>query len=450
MAKPAAARYHFRKWFCFTLWSVVCGLWTILSGCAPSYTSYEASDRAVHLLKKEYKIDAKAKLKGATLGACYTIDNLIDSQLNLLSSRLDEMQHVVLTLQRVGLSSEKEEIQFYSIIAQDPITAAELELTGYFLDIKRVRLLDISRNEYFKRVIRDLHFNPEILGENTCRQMFSDLTTKKSEVAMEKYYTKQSSPEEMAGLFFPTSLIALSNSTEYQIQQIETKRIGETKALVLCKTKEYYAPRQDSQLQPLFSLFPQGFQNEYLLVIDAALYPRSIERIISRYTVSSEGRVVEHPLRQIFDEYPNLIPENDRIFIENYTLPTFLVELIERRIKEEAQKDQELSKKMNLRSVQGIFDGDKKKFTFSLVAVPSDSSADKSPSETELFEHSLKTTADILKGYRFKDYDTVNFVDVLSGSSLSIPRDGVDQFRLKKIGINELIHQSSYLTPFNP
>ena len=74
----------------------------------------------------------------------------------------------------------------------------------------------------------------------------------------------------------------------------------------------------------------------------------------------------------------------------------------------------------------------------------------KSPSKTELFEASLKTTSDIFKGYWFKDYDTVNFIDVLSGSTLSIQRDGVDQFRLKKIDIHELMHQSSYLTPFNP
>ena len=123
---------------------------------------------------------------------------------------------------------------------------------------------------------------------------------------------------------------------------------------------------------------------------------------------------------------------------------------MERRIKEDVQKDQDLSKKINLRSVQGTFDGGNKKFTFSLVVIPSDPTTDKSPSETALFESSLQAAADIFRGYWFKDYDAVSFVDVLSGESLSIPRDSVDQFRLKKIGIHELIHQSSYLSTFNP
>ncbi len=249
-------------------------------------------------------------------------------------------------------------------------------------------------------------------------------------------------------MLFPTSLIALPDTMQYQLLQVETKRIQETKALVLCKTKEYYAPRQN--FVSLQNIFPQGFENEYLFVIEANLYPRPVERIIPKYTVDKDGKIIEQAVRQTFNEYPNIIPENDRFYLESYTLPQFLAELIERRIREDVQKDQALSHKINLRSIQGNFDNSKKDFTFSLVVIPVDPASEKGPPSEELIETSLKTTAEILKGYWFKDYDTVSFVDVLNGSTLSIPKDSVNQFRLKKIGIHELMHQSSYLTPFNP
>ncbi|MBI1977087.1 MAG: hypothetical protein HYS56_06235 [Candidatus Omnitrophica bacterium] len=402
----------------------------------------------IRILKDEYSIEATSKLKDSTLGVTYTVTNLVDSALNLVPDRLQQMQQVALTLQRVGLSSRKDEVQFYSLIAQDPVTAAELVLTGYFLDIKRVRLLDIPRSEYFRRVIRDLRFNPEIMGENTCRQFFAELSTKKAELVFEQHYSKNITPQELTTMLFPTSLIALPDTMQYQLLQVETKRIQETKSLVLCKTKEYYAPRQN--FVSLQNIFPQGFENEYLFVIEANLYPRPVERIIPKYTVDKDGKIIEQAIRQTFNEYPNIIPENDRFYLESYTLPQFLAELIERRIREDVQKDQELSHKINLRSIQGNFDSSKKDFTFSLVVVPVDPASEKEPPSEELIETSLKTTAEILKGYWFKDYDTVSFVDVLNGSTLSIPKDSVNQFRLKKIGVHELMHQSSYLTPFNP
>lgn len=448
MAKPAAARSHFHKLFlasCFLL------LASVFAGCAPSYSPLKAADSVVEILQKEYQIDAYAKLNGSMLGVRYPVDHLIDSRLNLVPETLDEMQHVVLSLHRVGLSSGKE-IQFYTLVVQDPVSAAELILVGSYLDIKRVRLLDISRNEYFKRIIRDLRFNPEILAENSVRNLFSDLSIKKAELALEEYYSKKVTSEEITTLLFPTLLLALPDTTEFQIQQLETKRISETKALLLCRTREFYASQP--AFQYLTSVFPQGFQNEYLFVVDSNLYPRSIERIVPKYMVDEQNRIREQPIRQIFNEYPNIIAENDRFYLKEYTLAQFLAELIEHRIRDDVQKDDQLSKTINLRSVQGTFDTDKKGFTFSLIAIPAgrEEKLEKTegPSQVKLFETSLMTTAEVLKGYWFKDYDSVNFVDVLNGATFSIQRDGVDQFRLKKIGINELLHQSSYLSTLNP
>ena len=433
--------WHLPSAFCFLVFAFC----LLLSGisCAPSYPTEKASKAIVDILKNEYHLDVRAKLKDSTLGVLFSVDNLVDSRLNLNPERLEGIEHVALTMHRVGLSTEKE-IQFYTIIAQDPISSVELTLSGYFLDVKRVRLLDISRDEYLRRVIRDLRYNAELLGENTLRQFFTELSRQKAELALEKYYSKTVTPQELKVALFPTHLIALPDTTEYILQLVQTKRISPTKALVFCQTREYYALQP--QFSSLMSVFPQGFTNEYLFVIDSALYPKLIERMVPKYALDEQGRIIERPLRGIFEEYPNIIPENDRFYLEEFTLPSFLTKVIEHRIRESIGHD--LNKEISLRSVQGDFDSDKRDFTFSLIALPV-TQGNTDQSQSKLFEASLRVTADVLKGYWFKDYAKIHVVDVLSGSSISINRDSLEQFRLKKIGIQELL-QNSYLSPFNP
>ncbi|MBN1794589.1 MAG: hypothetical protein JW844_06460 [Candidatus Omnitrophica bacterium] len=155
-----------------TLFPVLAGVTALIalsavsfSGCGVSYPAGTAAQSVSDMCKKEYDISVKAKVYGKTLWVYLPLDQLVDANGQIDEKTGDTIENAALCVHRV-LSSTDEDLDFYVLIASDIKTlGAEFTLIGHVYDIMRVRLLDISRGEYQRRMLRDLKINPAALGD---------------------------------------------------------------------------------------------------------------------------------------------------------------------------------------------------------------------------------------------------------------------------------------------
>jgi len=148
--------------------SVLCSLFSvlfafILSGCfGPTYPKEYVDESIIDLCKKEYGVDVEVKITGNTIGVYIPIKDLVDSSLGISQSALRKVDDVVMSVSRVALSTDAD-FNFYVVVAQDPeMPELELVIIRYVEDVKRFLLSDISRGEYFDRMITEFKFTPQV------------------------------------------------------------------------------------------------------------------------------------------------------------------------------------------------------------------------------------------------------------------------------------------------
>ncbi|MFA4991440.1 MAG: hypothetical protein WC569_02550, partial [Candidatus Omnitrophota bacterium] len=227
-----------------------------LCGCdKPSYPAGKVEDSLIKLCEDEYGLtDVKVKITGSTLGVYIPIEGLVDSNLKLDKDAGEKIEDVALSIHRVTTSTDMP-LKFYTLTARDTrAIGAEFILTGFIYDVIRVRLLDISRGEYFRRILRDFRFNPAIMGEQKIKEFFDAL---KKDPAL---------AERVKFLFYPIYAIGKKDTQDIRINEMDAKEVSEREALLYVRTIESYevAPGFEAYL----AIFPPGFNNEYLVLID--------------------------------------------------------------------------------------------------------------------------------------------------------------------------------------
>lgn len=131
-----------------------------LAGCRATYTTGTVADTIREMCQREYGVDVKVLTAGKTIGAFLPVENLVQSDLSLSDGALDKVEHVMLTVSRVTLSSEFP-YQFFTITAQDAGTGIRVTFIRFIKDIRRLLTDDISRNDYFQRMLLEVEFAPE-------------------------------------------------------------------------------------------------------------------------------------------------------------------------------------------------------------------------------------------------------------------------------------------------
>ncbi|PIP67978.1 MAG: hypothetical protein COW92_03590, partial [Candidatus Omnitrophica bacterium CG22_combo_CG10-13_8_21_14_all_43_16] len=217
-----------KKYKILTIFLILMGF----SACnKPSYPTGKIEDSVLALCKNEYKLDnVQVKVIGSTLGVYIPVEGLIDPDLKLNEKAGKKIEDVALSIHRVTTSTDMP-LKFYVLTARDTKTpGAEFILTGFIYDVVRVRLYDISRGEYFQRILRDFRFNPAILGEQKARELFDGLN-KNSALA-----------ESLKSIFYPIYIIGKSGSQKIEITDMESKELSERESLLYIKTIEAYEP----------------------------------------------------------------------------------------------------------------------------------------------------------------------------------------------------------------
>ncbi len=141
------------KYFAALLLAALC------LGCAPTYPKEKLIESLTDICKKEYSAQIQVKLVGKTIVVFIPLKELFDQQLNILPDAVKKIEDVVLGTSRVIFSSDTP-IDFYTIIARDTKTDVEMVMTRYVQDVYKFMYSWIPREEYRKRILWQVDFNP--------------------------------------------------------------------------------------------------------------------------------------------------------------------------------------------------------------------------------------------------------------------------------------------------
>ena len=159
------------------------------TACGPTYPK-EMLDRAViQLCKEEYDIDVKVKLAGSTIAVYIPIENFLGEGLAISKDAMEKINDVVLSISRVTMSTDAP-IQFYIVIAQDPILPElEIVIIRYVQDIKKLHYSQISRGEFFNRAIIEMKMTPQAQKEKILKTIFEQLHVEQTEELVNEFLT---------------------------------------------------------------------------------------------------------------------------------------------------------------------------------------------------------------------------------------------------------------------
>jgi len=386
-----------------------------------TYSKEKVEQSVIELCKKEYKLDVEAEIKGSTLGVYIPIEGLVDAELKLDQSAGEKIEDVALSIHRVTMSTDKP-LKFYVLTARDTKTmGAEFVLTGFVYDVVRVRLLDISRGEYHKRILRDFRFNPIMAGQSKIEELFNALN--------------EDSPlaQNIKPIFYPIYTIGEKGSQKIEIVGIDSKEISAQESLFYVKTKEHYAPLPGFDVYK--ALFPQGFDNEYLILINIAMFPDPVKEIVSKYFYSGT-EIRQRDLKKTFDQY------NDIGYIGIDGLPKrdlderwFLSQQIARRIKMVFAEDKRLKERFTVQASDGAIDNKIFRLSFS---VASNELSDKN--DEIIFSEILKLAGWVFHRYSFEDFEGIELIDTRpGGKKVFLSKHDLERFRRNKLKISAIL-----------
>lgn len=394
-----------------------------LAGCAkPTYPAGKIEESVLKLCKDEYKLDnVKVKIIGSTLGACIPVEGLVDPEMKLDKKAGEKIEDLALSIHRVITSTDMP-LKFYTLTARDTQTIdAEFVLTGFTYDVVRVRLFDISRGEYFQRILRDFRFSPAVAGEQKVKELFSSLN--------------QDTPtaENLKSIFYPIYSIGKKNSQKIEISGIESKELSDHESLLYVKTKEEY--EASPGFEAYTAIFPPGFENEYLFLIDMSLFANPVKEIISKYLYSN-NEIRQRNLKDTFGQYNDLgIIGIDGFPKKDLELGWFLSQQISRRIKSLFEEDRKLKNNFKAVSSQGGIKDGVFSFKFNIA------SNDNRPGDEKIiFSRIMKMTGSVLHLYAFEEYKGAEFINT-SGKEKKIylSKESLESFRKNEIKIEGLL-----------
>jgi hypothetical protein len=394
-----------------------------LSACdKPTYPKDTITDSVLKLCKKEYKLDnVKVKTIGSTLGVSIQIENLVDDNLKLNEKASTKIEDVALSIHRVITSTDMP-LKFYVLTARDTkTTGAEFILTGFVYDVVRVRLFDISRGEYFQRILRDFRFNPGIAGELKIKELF-EILNKNGPLA-----------DNMKPIFYPIYAIGKKGSQKIELTNIESKELSDSESLIYVKTSEEY--EASKEFEAYKAIFPTGFKNEYLFLIDLSLPESPIREIVPKYFYSN-NEIRQRNLKDTFEQYKDIgIIGIDGFPKKDLSLAWFLSQQISRRIKALFEEDDKLKNDFKVTSTHGELKNRVFYFKFNVV-----SNDDMPLDEKIIFSRIIKMAGTVLHLYQFEGYKSVIFINTGDDwKKVHLSKRKLERFRKNELKIEDLL-----------
>ncbi|MDD5019911.1 MAG: hypothetical protein PHH75_05195 [Candidatus Omnitrophica bacterium] len=120
------------------------------------------------MVKDEFQVDVHVRISGKTLWIYVPLDDLIETEAGGWNKEgLEKINKVINATHRVILSTDAP-IDFVAVLGADIKSyGVELLALEYVPDLKQAMMEKFSRGEYFMRSVRDVRFDPTVIGDLT-------------------------------------------------------------------------------------------------------------------------------------------------------------------------------------------------------------------------------------------------------------------------------------------
>ncbi len=451
---------------------ILCTL-LIFSGCDVSYPEEKVASAIKEICLQEYKIEnVEVKFAGKTVGVFLPLKKLfaMDIRQELLSGNIanleslfepepeamEQLENVLFTISRVLLSSDRE-IDFYLLQATDvESTGLQLVLMGYVPDVRRVRLWDISRTEYRKRVLHELKFNRSVLWEKPVRQLFTLAAEGKLNFeSAGQFFTKPITPEIASPLLYHfLAHLEHKQNIRIELEDIRSRAYKNNQSLVYIKMKETFEPMTPGKLDAE-DLYPSGSVLEYMFIVEPADKQFKIVQVVPFYYIDETKTLKKVPLPPELDLDRNLDAWPQRFHLEEITGADFLARQLNRRVQQMLLSDERIHHTVRHAQVNFTFREEPEKtadqqphfslyFDFITKGMQKDRTLKEVISDEDvlyLMDLILREFAVLIRSYRFEGYQYLELIWEPAGSTaiLKIQPAQLGQFRERKMNVSTLL-----------
>jgi len=440
----------------------------IAASCKVSYPEEKVAAAIKEICLKEYKIaDVEVKFAGKTVGVFLPLRKLfaMDVRQELLSGNvanleslfepepeaMEQLENVLFTISRVLLSSDRE-IDFYVLQATDvESTGLQLVLLGYVPDVRRVRLWDISRTEYRKRVLHELKFNRSVLWEKPVRQIFDSAASGKLNfVSAAQFFTGPITPESVSPLLydFLTTLDRKKN-LKIELEQVRSRAYKNNQSLVYVKLKESFDATGEH-------LYASGSALEYIFIVEPADKQFKIAQVVPFYYIDETKKLQKVALPPELDLDRNLDAWPERFHLDEVSVGDFLARQLNRRVQSILLGDERIHHTIRHAQVNFAFrsdpadvaSGSHPRFSLYFDFITKNMHKNRTVQEIindedvlYLMDMVLREFAVLIRSYRFENYDYLELIWEPAGSSaiLKIQPTQLSLFREHKTDVATLL-----------
>ena len=446
------------------LWGTILFL-LVLAGCSKTYPQDQVGESIQKICRDEYAIEnIEVKIIGETIGVYLPIKKLFAVDLKEVLSKaqgkvesvenlfqpapeaMDQVEDVLFSISRVLLSTEKK-LNFYTLQATDvERTGLQLVLTGNVDDIKRVRLWDISREEYRKRILHEIRLNRAVVWHRPVRSLFETLQKAPSLETFDTFFSGPLTAETIESLFFFNPNQIKGNPLRWEWGEFRSTPYQSTQVLVYAPVTLRYNPRE---VPPGSVHVPSGTLLEYIFVVSFEGEIPQVIRAIPLTYLDSSGKVQKLKSVGEFNVAKDLKTWEAEFPFHEVVLGDFLAEQLTRRTQNLIYMDERIHNTFD--TIQLAFRYEKgaaaSRPHFSLELemkqkVPTFSAAP-SPALDEDVLYLLNLVSrefvNVLRSYQFSDYEFLRLTFGPERAARIIQREDLELFRQKKIDMAGLI-----------
>ncbi len=447
------------------LLSAFLGLALAGSGCSvQSYPSASLKEALEKICFEEYGIsNIEVKIAGETLAVYLPLDKLFatDFKGSVIAGKvrnletlfepspeaLEKVEDVLFSISRVLLSTDKD-FKFYLVQATDiENTGLQLILKGYVNDVRRVRIWDISREEYRKRVIHEMKQNRAVLWHRPVRKFFDDLETRGIEEIIEAYFDPSMKPEAVQNLFFGAlrPVGSTDPATHWDIKDIRSARVQRGEVLVYASVH----PVRSSK-----PVIPEGVDAQFLFLVSYRDNEPKILRVIPFQYLNEQGVLQKIPFPQDIQIEQSLESWEQEFPVEEIHLGDFLAEQLTRRIQGLVGMDERIANTFRDVKIRVVYEKEAEKPFFSFVFDSVSLNDFNNYSRNSLLTHEdmlyllsviSREFVDLLRSYQFGDFDHLSLSIAQESYEHVISRDTLELFRQKKIDFQGVLSANPLL-----
>ncbi len=447
------------------LLSAFLGLALAGSGCSvQSYPSASLKEALEKICFEEYGIsNIEVKIAGETLAVYLPLDKLFatDFKGSVIAGKvrnletlfepspeaLEKVEDVLFSISRVLLSTDKD-FKFYLVQATDvENTGLQLILKGYVNDVRRVRIWDISREEYRKRVIHEMKQNRAVLWHRPVRKFFQDLETRGIEEIIEAYFDSAMKPEAVQNLFFGAlrPVGSTEPATHWDIKDIRSARVQRGEVLVYASVHPVRSPNP---------VIPESVDAQFLFLVSYRDNDPKILRVIPFQYLNEQGVMQKIPFPQDIQIEQSLESWEQEFPVEEIHLGDFLAEQLTRRVQGLVGMDERIANTFRDVKIRVVYEKEAEKPFFSFVFDSVSLNDFNNYSRTSLLTHEdmlyllsviSREFVDLLRSYQFGDFDHLSLSIAQESYEHVISRDTLELFRQKKIDFQGVLSANPLL-----